>query len=152
MPSHIFMTLGDYEMTARVNEQAAQADRKYMELTGVGGNVYTHGVYYPHNVHMIARSRAEQGRFDEAKRAADELVTHLTPASDEMLMMTDYYLPNSLFVLLRFQRWDEVLKMPTPDAKMFMTRALWHYGRTLALNGQGTSPGGSSRTSSVRSS
>lgn len=136
MPGHIFMTLGDYEMTARVNEQAAQADREYMKLTGVGGNIYTH-IYYTHNLHMIIRSRAEQGRFDEAKRAADELVPHLTPASDEMLMMIDYYLPNSLFVLLRFQRWDDVLKMPTPDAKMFMTTALWHYGRTLALVAKG---------------
>ncbi len=136
MPGHIFMTLGDYEMTARVNEQAVQADRAYMKLTGVGGNIYTHS-YYTHNLHMIIRSRAEQGRFDEAKRAADELVTHLTSASDEMLIMIDYYLPNSLFVLLRFQQWDDVLNMPTPDAKMFMTRALWHYGRTLALVAKG---------------
>jgi tetratricopeptide (TPR) repeat protein len=136
MPSHIFMTLGDYEMTAGMNEQAAQDDREYMKLTGVGGNIYTHG-YYPHNLHMIVRSRAEQGRFDEAKEAADKLVAHLAPAFDEMPTMIDYFLPNSLFVLLRFQQWDDVLKMPTLDAKMFMTRALWHYGRTLALVAKG---------------
>jgi tetratricopeptide (TPR) repeat protein len=137
MPSHIFMTLGDYEETARINEQAAQADRDYMKRTGVSGNIYTQGVYYPHNLHMIVRARAEQGRFDEAKRTADELGGHLSTTPDEMLMMTDFYLPNSLFVRLRFQRWEDVLKMPTPDPKMFMTRALWHYGRTLALLGKG---------------
>jgi hypothetical protein len=102
----------------------------------MGVNTYTH-VYYPHNLHMIIRARSEQGRVDEAKRAADELVMHLTPASDEMLMMSDYYAPNSLFLLLRFQRWDDVLKMRAPDARMFMTRAFWHYGRTLALMARG---------------
>jgi tetratricopeptide (TPR) repeat protein len=40
-------------------------------------------------------------------------------------------------VLLRFHRWDEVLKIPKPAVKMFMTTALWHYARTLALAAKG---------------
>ena len=136
MPSHILMTLGDYEMSAKVNEQAAQADQEYLKRTGVSGNIYTH-VYYPHNLHMIVRARMEQGRFEEAKQAADQIKGFLEPVFDEAPMMIDYYLPNALLVLLRFQRWDEVLRMPMPDARMFMTKALWHYGQTLALAAKG---------------
>ena len=136
MPSHIFLALGDYEMTARVNERAAQADREYIRLTGISGNIYTY-VYYPHNLHMIVRAEAEQGCFDKAKRAVDELVAHQKPAFEEVPMMIDYYLPNSLFLLLRFQRWDDVLNESAPEAKMFMTNGLWHYGRTLALAARG---------------
>ncbi len=136
MPTHILMSLGDYEMTAQLNEKAAQADQEYLKLTGVSGNIYTH-VYYPHNLHMIVRSRMEQGRFEDAKQAADKIKEFLEPAFDTDPMMIDYFLPNSLFVLLRFQQWDEVLAMPMPDARMFMTKAFWHYGQTLALAAKG---------------
>jgi tetratricopeptide (TPR) repeat protein len=136
MPSHIFLTLGDYEMTARVNEQAAKADREYFKLTGVRSNIYS-WMYYPHNVHMIVRARSEQGRFDDAKRAVDELVAHQTRLFDDMPMTIDYFLPNSVFVPLRFQRWDDVLKAPEPQPNMHMTHALWHYARALAFCGIG---------------
>ena len=136
MPSHIFLTLGDYEMTARVNEQAAKADREYFKLTGgVRSNIYS-WMYYPHNVHMIVRARAEQGRFDDAKRAVEELIAHQTPLFDDMPMMIDYFLPNSLFVPLRFHRWDEALEAPEPNPKVHMTHALWRYARALAFCGK----------------
>lgn len=136
MPSHIFLTLGDYEMTARVNEQAAEADREYMRLTGVRENIYTL-LYYTHNVHMVCRARAEQGRFEEAKRAADQIAAHVGPAYNDMPMMKDYYMPNPYFVLLRFQRWDDILKTSAPDPKMVMTTAFWRYARALALIAKG---------------
>ena len=133
MPSHIFMTLGDHEMTARVNERAAQADAKYFGLTGIPPkNIYALS-YYGHNLHMILRSRMEQGRFAEARRAADRLVALQKPASEEQPMMVDYFLPNAVFVLLRFQRWDDILALPKPDPRMVMTTAMWRYGRTLAF-------------------
>jgi len=37
------------------------------------------------------------------------------------------YLPNRLFLLVRFARWDEVLAEPARDSKMMMTAALRHY-------------------------
>ncbi len=136
MPSHILMTLGDYEMVAKVNEQAVQADQEYLKRTGVSGNIYTH-MYYPHNLHMIVRARMEQGRYNEAKQAADKIKEFLEPDFDKDPMMIDYFLPNVLFVLLRFQQWDEVLAMPMPHDRMYMTKALWHYGQTLALAAKG---------------
>jgi tetratricopeptide (TPR) repeat protein len=51
--------------------------------------------------------------------------------------MADYYLPNRLFLLLRFARWDDVLAEPAPDSKMIMTAALRNYARALAYAGKG---------------
>ena len=52
-------------------------------------------------------------------------------------MISDYYLPLPLLVLLRFQKWDEVLKLSEPDPRRIIGDALWHYGRTLAFIGKG---------------
>jgi hypothetical protein len=46
-------------------------------------------------------------------------------------------LPNRLFLLLRFARWDDVLAEPAPDSKMIMTAALRYYARALAYAGKG---------------
>jgi tetratricopeptide (TPR) repeat protein len=43
------------------------------------------------------------------------------------------------FVLVRFGRWDEVLKEPQPPAPARLMNALWHYGRGLALQHSGKS-------------
>ncbi|PYX28454.1 MAG: hypothetical protein DMG77_15795 [Acidobacteria bacterium] len=136
MPSHIFFNLGDYEMAARVNESAVEADRNYIQLTGVDNSVYSEA-YYAHNMHLIARSYTELGRFEEAKKAADLLAQHVLPAYADMPGMVDGYLPNPFLVLLRFQRWEEVLHYPKPDPRMGMSIALWHYAQAVALVAKG---------------
>lgn len=73
------------------------------------------------------------GDYNEAKQVANKLAAYVKPAFDQMPMMIDYFFPNDYFLLLRFHRWDEVLKIPKPAVKIFMTTALWHYARTLAL-------------------
>lgn len=53
----------------------------------------------------------------------------------------EFYLPTPLFVHLRFNRWDEVLKTPAPDSRWVVTGALWHYARGVALAEKGDVPG-----------
>jgi tetratricopeptide (TPR) repeat protein len=136
MPSHIFFNVGDYEMTARVNSQAAEADREYMKLAKPGFTEYTL-VYYMHDIHFVARARAEQGLFDEAKISADQVADYIRPIQGQWPMISDYYLPVPLLVLLRFQKWDEVLMLPEPDPKRMISDALWYYGRALAFAAKG---------------
>ena len=52
-------------------------------------------------------------------------------------MVADFYLTVPLFVLLRFQKWDDVLATDEPETKMVVSNALWHYARTFALDGKG---------------
>ena len=135
MGGHIFLSVGDLEMAARVNEEAAAADRELFKLAPPS-DVYVYG-YYFHNLHFIVRSRTEQGLYADARRATDLLVSRVADGAPSMPDMSDYYLPNRLFLLLRFARWDEVLAEPAPDSKMIMTGALRHYARALAYAGKG---------------
>jgi hypothetical protein len=38
---------------------------------------------------------------------------------------------------MRFHRWDEILKMPQPDAAMPAASMFWHFARGMALAGTG---------------
>lgn len=136
MPGHIFMQLGDYELSATTNERAVEADKKYIALTGVAPNVYTLG-YYSHNIHFVAMGHAAQGRFDDAKRAADDLAANVAPAVKLMPMMADYFMPVQLYVLLRFQRWDEILRSSPPDQALVFLTAFRHYARATAFAAKG---------------
>jgi tetratricopeptide (TPR) repeat protein len=140
MPGHIFMRLGDYELAAFTNDRAVAADQEYMKLTGVEPNVYTLG-YYSHNIHFVAMANAAQGRFDDAKRAADLLAANAAPAVKVMPMMADYFMPVQLYVLLRFQRWDEILKSSQPDQQLVFLNAFWRYARASALAAKGNKDG-----------
>ncbi|HEY7095969.1 MAG TPA: hypothetical protein VH437_04545 [Terriglobales bacterium] len=135
MSGHIFMSVGDLEMAAQVNEEAAAADREFFKRAPAS-DVYRYG-YYCHNLHFIVRARTEQGLYTDARRAADLLIAQATEGASSMLDMSDYYLPNRLFLLLRFARWDDVLAESAPDSKMIMTAALRHYARALAYAGKG---------------
>jgi len=130
MSGHIFMSVGDLEMAAQVNEEAAAADREFFNRAPAS-DIYRYG-YYGHNLHFIVRSRTEQGLYTDARRATDLLVSRAADGARKMPDMSDYLLPNRLFLLLRFARWDDVLAEPAPNSKMIMTAALRHYARALA--------------------
>jgi tetratricopeptide (TPR) repeat protein len=39
--------------------------------------------------------------------------------------------------MVRFRRWDDILKSPAPDQKLTVTTALWHFGRAMAYASTG---------------
>jgi len=135
MGGHIFMSVGDLEMAARVNEESVAADLELFKLAPPGV-VYGYG-YYGHNLHFIVRARTEQGLYPDARKAVDDLVARAVGEIASMPDISDYFLPNRLFLLLRFARWDDVLAEAAPDSKMIMTVALRHYARALAYAGKG---------------
>ena len=64
MPSHIYMRVGDYALSAKINDQAAAVDRAYIHKHNVHG-VYPM-MYYSHNMHFAAVAHAMQGRYVDA--------------------------------------------------------------------------------------
>ena len=135
MGGHIFLSVGDLEMAARVNEEAAAADRELFKRAPAS-DAYRYG-YYCHNLHFILRVRTEQGLYTEARGAADLLVAEAATGITSMPEVADYYLANRLFLLLRFSRWEDVLAEPAPNSKMIMTTALSHYARAMAYAAKG---------------
>lgn len=135
MPAHTYMRVGDYAAAARSNVVGVEADRVYLRESGTTGSMYDM-MYHCHNLHFLAASYSMEGDFTHAKHAADELVVHVAPMLHDM-PMAEVYMPTPIFILIRFHRWDEVLKMPPPDSSLATTTALWHFARGAAFAAKG---------------
>jgi tetratricopeptide (TPR) repeat protein len=131
MPAHTYMRVGDYAACAHSNAAGAEADRVYFRESGTTGSMYDM-MYYCHNLHFLSASYSMGGDFAHAKQAADELVAHVGPMLHDM-PIDEFYAPYPIFVLLRFHRWDEVLKLPPPHLSLSMTTAFWHFARGSAF-------------------
>lgn len=134
MPGHIFLQTGDYDLAAHTNEKAAAADHDFVRRTGATG-VYPL-MYWTHNLHFIAYARAQQGRYEDARRAAEEMTRNVGDHDLQMQMLEGFHL-YPVMVDLRFHRWQEILKTPEPRAERKLSRAFWRYARAMALAGQG---------------
>jgi tetratricopeptide (TPR) repeat protein len=134
MPGHIFLQTGDYELAAKTNVNAAAADKAFVQRTGATG-VYPL-MYWTHNIHFIAYARAQQGRYDESKQAAEEMSRNVGDADFQMQMLEGFHL-YPLMIDLRFHRWDQILSAPAPRPERKLHRAFWQYARAMALVGQG---------------
>jgi tetratricopeptide (TPR) repeat protein len=129
MPAHIHMRIGDYENAAAANAQGAEADRAYLKVAGSQG--FYPMMYYNHNVHFLAIASAYEGRYAEAIKAANELVAFAMPMVKEMAML-DAFTPTNTLILVRFHKWEEILKQPEPDKSIPFTNAIWHFAQGLA--------------------
>ncbi len=134
MPGHIFLQTGDFDMAAKINVKAAEADRVFVERTGATG-LYPL-MYWTHNIHFIAFARAQEGRYEEALQAARDMVTNIGDGDSEMQMLEGFRL-YPLMVELRFHRWDAIVAEPPPPEHLALTHAFWRYARAMALAGQG---------------
>src|SRR5262249_14334318 len=134
MPGHIFLQTGDFDLAARTNERAAAADKEYVTRTGATG-IYPF-MYWTLNLHFVSYARAQEGRYDDAKRAAQEMAANVRSGVDEMQMLEGFVL-SPLFVDLRFHRWNEILQSPKPNKDWKLQTAFWHYARGMTFAGQG---------------
>ena len=135
MPSHIYIRLGNYAQAVKANETAASADRAYLRATGTQDSVYGR-MYYSHDLLFLWIAASMEGKFSEAKQAADELSANVSPAVQAMPML-EALLGGPALVLARFQRWDDILNLPAPEASLAGARAYWRYARGVAFSAKG---------------
>lgn len=133
MPAHIYERIGNYDGAVQANRAAIKADRAFIQSAGTEGGLYDL-MYYSHNLHFLALACSMEGNFACARDAAEKLVAHVEPQAKQMTML-EWFLPMQPWVLARFNRWDEILKSPAPDAELLIDTALWHYARGLAYVG-----------------
>ncbi len=134
MPSHIYMRVGRYADAYAVNVAASRADESYLDQCRTQG-IYPL-LYYPHNVHFQVWAAMFEGRSAVALADARKLAGHSHPEPD-VFGLPEVFELQPLFVLVRFGKWDEVLKEPQPPAPARLMNALWHYARGLALQHSG---------------
>jgi tetratricopeptide (TPR) repeat protein len=134
MPAHVYIRTGDYEAAVKTNEKAAEVDRAYIKATGVQG-IYPM-MYYSHNLHFIAMCAAMNGNYTESRKNADLLTANVGPHVKEVPPL-EGFMTIPMAVEIRFHHWNEILKMPQPDAAMKTAAVFWHFGRGMALAGTG---------------
>jgi tetratricopeptide (TPR) repeat protein len=127
MPGHIYIRVGRYHDAVRVNIDAAAADENYIAQCRAQG--FYPLLYYPHNLHFLWFAAMMGGEGDVAIDAAEKIQANL---SDDMVE-SQRLRPTLVFALERFGRWDAILDLPAPPDEQLYARAMWHYGRGLAL-------------------
>ncbi len=130
MPAHIYLRTGDYLRAAESNAAAVKADEVYFRAVGRRGMYPL--MYYSHNLHFLAVAYGEAGRFEDAEKAADQLYAY----SKGILMLEGFTLAPT-FVLLRFQRWKDILQSRAPEPATPLTNCILHFAWGIAYAATG---------------
>ena len=134
MPAHIYIRTGDYEAALKTNQKAALADQAYIK-GGAAPGIYSM-MYYSHNLHFIAMAAAMNGNYLESRRGAQLLAANVGPHVKEMPALGGF-MTVPMAVEVRFHKWNEILRIPHPDASMQTANVFWHFARGLALASTG---------------
>jgi len=122
MPSHIYLRVGDYQAAVSSNQRAIAIDQEKQRRqpappAGAMG-------YANHNQHFLAVAAGMDGEFETAVSAARQLQSH---AHNEAMAAMSTLVP------LRFGHWEEVLRLPAPDAQLKGVTFFWHLARACAF-------------------
>ncbi len=134
MPAHIHIRTGDHAAAEHTNQLAASADEQYLKASGAQGTYPM--MYYTHNLHFIATSNAMMGNYNGAVEGARRIEAYVKPHLQHMPMLDNF---NSMptLVLVRFRKWDDILRLPKPDSALPLSTGIWHYARGLAFAARG---------------
>lgn len=151
MPSHIYMRVGRYADASEANVRAIAADEDYLSQCRAQG-IYP-AAYYPHNIHFLFATLSMEGRSREALTTAQKLSgVH----GSEHLHQPEFGFPHllqtmTLFGMIRFAKWDEIMKQPSPAEDRPFGMAVYHFARGLALLSQGERPAATAELARLRS-
>jgi len=135
MPSYIYIRVGRYNDAAIANEKAIVVDENYIAACKAQG-VYA-ALYYPHNVHFLWFAANMEGRSKVALEAARKLDKKVPYFMTTDVPLLERFKSIPIFTLVRFNKWEEVLKEPRPDAHFIYSQAMWHFSRGMAYAHKG---------------
>jgi len=131
MPAHIYMRTGEYAAAVKSNADAIAADCAYFRDLGTANLGYQFA-YAEHNYSFLTAAAEMSGEYEPADKAAKELAADAAPLI-ENLPYVEAYMVNQVLVPVRFARWDDVLAITAPDAKLKGLTFFWHYARGCAF-------------------
>jgi tetratricopeptide (TPR) repeat protein len=135
MPGHIYQRIGRYEDAAQSNRKAIAVDDAYVAKVPKQGFYL---MYKAHNHQFLAFAAMFEGRSEEALRTAQAMVAQIPPEMiREMAAVMDGGLSLPEFVMVRFGKWDEILKRPAPDPVLRASTGIWHWARGQAFAATG---------------
>ena len=131
--------LGRYHEAVERNREAAHVDQEYLASRNLTGE-YADG-YSAHNLHFLWASLMMEGRNVEAMEAARNLAATIIVEEARKDRWKELYLPTPIFSMIRFGRWEEMLREPAPPKGLRLLEGMWRLGRGLALVATGRLPG-----------
>ncbi len=135
MPAHIFIRVGRYHDAADANERAIAADEAYF-AKAPEPDFYS--LYYVHNLHFLAYAAMMEARLETALAAAQRIESEIPKDFlKKYVVVADGFMPTKLHVLIRFGKWDQILREASPDSWRLLSLAQWHYARSIALSNLG---------------
>lgn len=116
MPAHVYSRTGDFARAIASNQRATAADLAYIRANGESNE---QRMYHHHDLESLAVAAGFAGRFAVAERAGAAAVH-------------DRFSPVLGFVLLRFNRWNDALKLPKPAGAALPDPLWYHVIRAVA--------------------
>jgi len=133
MPAHIFIRTGDYLAAEDACVKAARLDENHIQASKP--DMFT-VLSYLHDLYFLATAASMDGHYSRAKDAADQLVDQVGPQVRGMPQL-ESFLTVQPAVLVRFYRWDDVLKLPPPGVNLKIANSMWHFARGVAFAATG---------------
>lgn len=135
MPSHLYARVGRYTDAVTSNEEAVVDDDAFFKIGTEPGAYY---VYHAHNLHFLAFASMMEGNYEPAIAAANRLRVAIPDEHlDQFASLVEGIIPTDYHAMIRFGKWDEILKQDTPPEKRPMIRAIHYYARGIALSALG---------------
>ena len=134
MPAHIFQRVGRYADASAANRRAVEVDQEYMGRAPDWG-YYT--MYLVHNYGFLSFSASMEGRSEESIQAAEASAKAFPAPMLDMMPGMDFMISEPLLARVRFGKWDDIQKLPRPDAKYIVLTALWLHAQGLAAAATG---------------
>jgi tetratricopeptide (TPR) repeat protein len=134
MPAHIYQRVGRYADASESNRRAVQADNAYLRQVEPIGY---YPMYLAHNWGFLSFSSSMEGRAGESIRAARESAKVLPPEMLTAMPGMDFFASEPLLAMVRFGRYDALLKEPRPDPKYPVLTGMWLHAHGLALAAKG---------------
>lgn len=133
MPGHIYVRVGRWADASQANLDAIAADARWRAHDTQEPGFYR--LYMAHDHQFLAFSEMMRGRSTVALQAARDMVDGIP---DEFLSgpagaVADGFLPIVGATLVRFGRWEDMLKEPEVKGGLPVSKALYRFQRATAL-------------------
>ena len=132
MPAHIFIRVGRFADASKANELAIAADRRNESRFPRAG---FYRIYMAHNPHFLSFASMMEGRYASALEAARAVAAGIPREFlEQSPLLVDGFMPTPFHVMVRFGRWDDILKEPALASNLKVSASIRHYARGVALS------------------
>lgn len=137
MPAHVYWRTGRYQDAITSNEHAIHSDEGHNFIPDGRTPALYPALYFPHNIHFLFAAESMAGKSAAALESARKLVSSVPMETYQAFPFLEDFPPMTLLAMVRFGKWDDILKEPKPPETMQYTTGIWHYARGMALLRQG---------------